>query len=334
MIHYPELITCSINDLYIQKVSPEKINYIWETAPLEQLFLVTGAEASSSMELEEIMQLDWTTWFFMLDLDGYSYGLIHLVPEIDNTVSIHGIGWTQLNKSPRKFILSWYAIHYYLFNQGFNLIRSYCDSKNTNAIKFDFKTGYTYDYCMPSREKNSKVVHLKLDRETFDIQLKQKKVTFNLNVSFELAVKNNTLLPGKAISSISKGTTFHISSIESKKEISEITNNYNTDELFHYFYLIPQPKLFSISLTGKKVGFMIISKILSTKKIILFNLTDLEFTKYLELIEVIKSNFELIPDDIILVEDKINSYFLKDALSINFKFSGNHSSLSSMVWIV
>jgi hypothetical protein len=79
---------------------------------------------------------------------------------------------------------------------------------------------------------------------------------------------------------------------------------------------------------------MIISKILSTKKIILFNLTDLEFTKYLELIEVIKSNFELIPDDIILVEDKINSYFLKDALSINFKFSGNHSSLSSMVWIV
>jgi hypothetical protein len=53
-----------------------------------------------------------------------------------------------------------------------------------------------------------------------------------------------------------------------------------------------------------------------------------------ELIEVIKSNFELIQDDIFLVEDKINSYFLKDALSINFKFSGNHSSFSSMVWIV
>ena len=334
MILYPELISCTLNDLYIQKVYSENINYIWEVAPLKQLFLVTGAEASNSNELEEIMQLDWTTWYLMLDSDGFSYGLIHLVPEIDNTVSVHGIGWRQPNKSPRKFILSWYAIHHYLFKKGVNLIRSYCDSTNTNAIKFDFKTGYSYDYCMPSRVENSRVVHLKIDKDTFDNQFIQKKVIFNLIESFDLKVRNNKLILGKAISSISKGSSFHIFQIEAKKEFLEFIDNHKKDELFHYFYLIPQPKLFTVILTGEKVCFIIFSEILNTKKIILFNLKELEFTEYLELIQVIKSKFKLIKDDIILLEDKVKSFLLKDALSVNFKFSSNHTSLTNLIWIV
>ena len=114
----------------------------------------------------------------------------------------------------------------------------------------------------------------------------------------------------------------------------EFIDNHKKDELFHYFYLIPQPKLFTVILTGEKVCFIIFSEILNTKKIILFNLKELEFTEYLELIQVIKSKFKLIKDDIILLEDKVKSFLLKDALSVNFKFSSNHTNLTNLIWIV
>jgi hypothetical protein len=187
---------------------------------------------------------------------------------------------------------------------------------------------------MPSSVENSRVVHLKIDRATFDSHFKQKTVIFNLIESFDLTVRNNKLILGKAISSISKGITFHIFQIETKKEILEFIDNHKKDELFHYFYLIPRPKLYTVILAGEKVCFIIFSEILNTKKIILFNLKELEFTEYLELVQVIKSKFKLIKDDIILLEDKVKSLLLKDALSVNFKFSSNHTSLTNLIWIV
>lgn len=95
MISFPEILHCKNNNLLFKKVDQKDSLYIWETAPLDKLFLVIGCDASDHNELADLMQLDWTTWYLMFDNFGYSYGLIRAIPEMDNSISLHGIGWTQ-----------------------------------------------------------------------------------------------------------------------------------------------------------------------------------------------------------------------------------------------
>ena len=97
----------------------------------------------------------------MFDNFGYSYGLIRAIPEMDNSISLHGIGWTQDKNSPRTFVFSWYAFHFWIFNSQHNYIKTYCDFNNINAIHFVLKTGYIYDYWMPTITLDKKILHLK-----------------------------------------------------------------------------------------------------------------------------------------------------------------------------
>ena len=175
MILFPDILSCGHNGLLLKKVTKNDVKYIWETAPLNKLFLVIGCDACDHNDLTRLMQLDWTTWYLGLDDSGYSYGLIRAVPEMDNSISLHGIGWTQPKTSPRTFVFSWYAFHFWLLQNHKKVIKTYCDFNNTNAIKFDLKTGYVYDYWMPAITKKKKIVHLKIKKNNFFALLKKNK---------------------------------------------------------------------------------------------------------------------------------------------------------------
>lgn len=334
MITFPELIQCSVNELIMQKVSKHDIPFIWDNAPLDQLFLVTGNDALDSEELQDDMHLDWTEWYLMLDKEGFTYGLIHLVPEMDETISIHGIGWTQLNKSPRNFVLCWYAMHDYLFSKGLVLIKSYCDSYNSIAINFDFKTGYTFDYCMPSRNPDSMIVHLKIEKGSFENQKLKKKLIFDLFESFDSKTKMIDLKPGRAVSSHNKKMEFTFTLLESFESISDFQSQHYNNKYFYYFKLIPQPALYSILVKDKLKGYVLIAKPGRMKRIVIFYREIDEFSFYLEFIRTFQTRFELEKDDVIMLDGHTDLNEFKNALSVIFKFSGNHQGTSSNFWIV
>jgi hypothetical protein len=334
MILFPDILSCDHNGLLLKKVTQNDVEYIWETAPLNKLFLVIGCEASDYNDLTALMELDWTTWYLMLDNLGYSYGLIRAIPEMDNSISLHGIGWTQPKTSPRTFVFSWYAFHFWLLQNNNQVIKTYCDFNNTNAIKFDLKTGYVYDYWMPAITKKKKIVHLKIEKNTFFASLQKKEINFDLKEntfnSFRIPIYNK----GKAITSRAKDDNIKIAELQTNSELEQFMKKYQKDSFFYYCYLLPRPSVYSIIFNDFNSGNMILTEIQGQKTIVLFISEEIAFSKSLDLVTELKSRFHLKTSDLILLEESISNESLKNALSINFQFSGNHSQPKAKIWIV
>ncbi len=293
MNSFPDIIRCLKNQLLFKKVSPSDIDYIWETAPLEELFLVTGCEASNSDELKDVMQLDWTTWFLMMDEQGYTYGLIRAVPEIDSSISLHGIGWTQPQRSPRIFVLSWYAFHYLLFSRNYEIVKTYCDAENTNAINFDLKTGYTYDYCMPSGVKGKKNIHLKLEKKPFDFSLEKKRFDFSLTQKDFASESIPVFVSGKSITNRAKNQEFTLRKLEPGKEHNDFFHQHFNDNYFYYTRLVPQPFVYRISIASTQLGYLLLSEINNKKKLIIFNLAQAQLNVCLEQVKFMKNTLQI-----------------------------------------
>jgi SepF-like predicted cell division protein (DUF552 family) len=334
MTLFPDILSCDHNGLLLKKVTQEDVEYIWETAPLNKLFLVIGCEASDYNDLTNLMQLDWTTWYLMLDNLGNSYGLIRAIPEMDNSISLHGIGWTQPKTSPRTFVFSWYAFHFWLLQNNNQVIKTYCDFNNTNAIKFDLKTGYIYDYWMPAITKKKKIVHLKIEKNTFFALLQKKQINFDLKentfTSFRIPCYNK----GEAITSRAKADNIKIAELQTNSDLEKFMKKHQKDSFFYYYYLLPRPSVYSIIFKDLHLGNMVLTEIQGQNTIVLFISGEIDFSKSLDLVTELKSRFHLKTSDLILLEESISNESLKNALSINFQFSGNHSKPNAKIWIV
>lgn len=333
MISFPDVLSCEHNRLLLKKVTQNDVEHIWETAPLNKLFLVIGCEASDQSDLASLMQLDWTTWFLLLDNLGYSYGLIRAIPELDNSISLHGIGWTQPNASPRTFVFSWYAFHFWLFQNHNKVLKTYCDFNNTNAIKFVLKTGYVYNYWMPSIIKK-KIVHLKIAKNTFFALIQKKQIHFNLKESVFTDIVIPKYIKKKAITCRAKNVTIHIAELLTKSELEEFIKKHQKDSFYYYCHLLPRPSVYSIIFKYFNLGNMILTEIQGQKTIVLFISGVIDFSRSLVLVTELKSRFHLKASDLVLLEESISNESLKNALSINFQFSGNHSQPSAKTWIV
>ena len=106
------------------------------------------------------------------------------------------------------------------------------------------------------------------------------------------------------------------------------------DSFFYYCYLLPRPSVYSIIFKDFNSGNMILTEIQGQKTIVLFISEEIDFSKSLDLVTELKSRFHLKASDLILLEESISNESLKNALSINFQFSGNHSQPNAKIWIV
>ena len=79
---------------------------------------------------------------------------------------------------------------------------------------------------------------------------------------------------------------------------------------------------------------MILTEIQYQKTIVLFISAEMDLSISLDLLTELKFRFHLKTSDLILLEESISNESLKNALSINFKFSDNHSQSSAKRWIV
>ena len=86
-------------------------------------------------------QLSWTNVYLICDEIDRTYGMIRVVPELDDYFSVHGIGWPNNYKFSRIYFEAWIGIHEYLFSTQIYL-RSNCSQKNIQAINVLSCTGY------------------------------------------------------------------------------------------------------------------------------------------------------------------------------------------------
>jgi len=333
MISFPEILHCKNNNLLFKKVDQNDSLYIWETAPLDKLFLVIGCDASDHNELADLMQLDWTTWYLMFDNVGYSYGLIRAIPEMDNSISLHGIGWTQHKNSPRTFVFSWYAFHFWLFSKQHNYIKTYCDFNNINAIHFDLKTGYVYDYWMPTITLDKKILHLKIEKNNFLDLLQRKQISFSLKELHFSAFEIPNYQTGKANTSKSKHLEIEITELESTSELDKFITKHKRDHFYYYCYMLPKPLVYSILFKDINLGYLVNSVIKGKQSMVVFISTEIDLCTSLEIISKIKNKFELKTLDLIMLGSSEPNESLINALSIKFQFAGNHSSPTAKIWV-
>ena len=79
---------------------------------------------------------------------------------------------------------------------------------------------------------------------------------------------------------------------------------------------------------------MILTEIQYQKTIVLFISAEMDLSISLDLLTELKFRFHLKTSDLIFLEESISNESLKNALSINFQFSDNHSQSSAKRWIV
>jgi hypothetical protein len=332
MFDFPDLVCCLKNSLHIKKLTENDIAYVWEIAPLKELFYVTGQEASNLQELIQIFQLDWTTWYIMLDQKGHSYGLIRLVPEMDESWSIHGIGWTQPGNSPRNFVLSWYAFHHFLFNRGIEIIRTYCNSINTNAVRFLSKSGYRYQYSMPGGGIDGQTMYLTISPNDFYNYSGTQSSQFELCTStFEK--KTIKLIGSKASTNRLKNQLFSFNSLN-EIEAQFIQKKYFNEDYGYFFKLIPPPAIYIVSHCKNKFSELLINEINGQKKIVVLTVKKATLYQYLDFINFLTTTFNFDKNDVIFIRESHVNVDLKNALTISYKFAGTHHNSKSNVWII
>lgn len=331
MFDFPNLLYCKKKLLYIKKVTENDLVHVWEIAPLTELFYVTGQEASNLNELIQTFQLDWTTWYLMLDQKGDSYGLIRLVPEMDESLSIHGIGWTQPGNSPRNFVLSWYAFHHFLFSRGKEIIRTYCSAINTNALRFLIKSGYSYQYTMPSGEVNGNTLHLTITPDDFY------KYTGSHSSQYDICTSSikKTLIylkGSKASTNRYKNQGYNFNLIN-EIEKQSIQKTYLKEQYGYFFQLLPPPPVYLITFNKNRFSELLINEINGQKKIVVLTIQNTTLYQYLDFINFLTTTFKFNKNDVIFIRESHVNDDLKNALTISFKFAGAHNVSKSNVWI-
>ena len=101
-------------------------------------------------------EFEWTNVYLICNINGDSFGLIRVVPELDNYISFHGIGWPNKSKLSRMYFKAWIGIHNYFFNKC-SLIRSNCNISNYNAIHVLDQTGYVPTFINSKIETNQNI---------------------------------------------------------------------------------------------------------------------------------------------------------------------------------
>jgi len=329
----PDVVSCKNEMFYLKKIIPLDAEYIWKNAPLKQLFFVTGHEAENVQELIELFQLDWTVWYLIIDHNGFSYGLVRAIPEMDNTISLHGIGWTQNHKSPRIFVMAWHAMHQYLFDRGSTIIKTYCDKVNTNAIRFICKTGYQYEYTMPSGNANNQTLHFTLNNDDFITLQNKKQFTFQLNSHNYNDIKIPNLIEGSTYTDRAKQTIFSTALIE-MTQLDNFKRTHSNKKFFYFYHLIPSPKTYTIFLKRTNIASLLISEINGQYKIVIFDAIDLPLNLSLDLVKFIKETFSLKTNDVIIVDDNLSLDGIFQALTISFRYCGSYNHQAPNIWTI
>ena len=141
----PQQFVSKSSGLFLTLLTSDDTEFILSSADHIELGLVFGSPTKNKT-LAELIKADliWISCYLISDHEQH-YGIIKIVPELDNFYSFHGIGWSEKHKFSKKYILAWYAIHHLYFKTN-NYSTSNSLLSNSNGLKALTNIGYTPTY--------------------------------------------------------------------------------------------------------------------------------------------------------------------------------------------
>lgn len=139
---FPQQFVAKSSDLFLTLLTSNDTEFILSCADHIELGLVFGSPTKKNTLADLIKaDLSWIACYLISDHEQH-YGIIKIVPELDNFYSFHGIGWSEKHKISKKYIFAWYAIHHLYFKTN-KYSTSNSLLSNSNGLKALTNIGYT-----------------------------------------------------------------------------------------------------------------------------------------------------------------------------------------------
>ncbi len=161
-MHLPESISINKN-VFVQKIEQADLNWIHANIPPHILSEVYSNHESISAFEQEIQ---WTTNYFILDQDGVIFGIIRVIPELNDIVSLHGMGWPNQNGFSRNYLTAWLAMTQILLEK-YPWLHSNCRSNNMTAFRILEQTGFQFSHFGFHDDLQQRSIFFKLDYTDF-----------------------------------------------------------------------------------------------------------------------------------------------------------------------
>lgn len=178
---------CINKNVFVQKIELADIRWIHANIPTHILGEVySNHESISALKRE----FQWTTNYFILDQDGVIFGIIRIIPELNDIVSIHGMGWPNQNGFSRNYLTAWLAMTQILLSK-FPSLHSNCRSNNMTAFRILEQTGFQFSHFGFHEDIQQRSLFFKIDRSDFENSILASTIPLNsidesrpLNINF------------------------------------------------------------------------------------------------------------------------------------------------------
>ena len=319
----PSQLICSDGNIRLIRLVAADIDWVIDNTDPKLLEIVFSSHGNESLREFYETQFSWTYVYLITNSNNESFGMIRVVPEMDNLFSLHGIGWPNKHHFSRIYFKAWIGLHQYLFNSQ-DLIRSNCRDDNFSAINVLVKTGYEASFLN---------VYLKGERNlNFILSSKKFKDSslymFNRGISFSKEEPN--------INRSFKPIKIH----SAKKEyvINNLQLNYIKEYHFKSNYIqnrkdIQLPKkLIRLSLNGLCFSALILH-FEHFRQIHLEPSTELSFLKIMQFKSEWRNRLKFYKNDLIFTYFESSSkHLVKQLMLGDFIYHGDDKHRSCMIW--
>ncbi|MGY8988296.1 MAG: hypothetical protein ACKVG7_07035 [Flavobacteriales bacterium] len=186
----PKQLISKSGDIILTLLTANDSDFIVSSSKKEELELVFGVpEKGTSISNYIKRDLEWTFCYVISDKVS-NYGIIKVVPEMDEVLSFHGIGWSKEFQFSRKYFNAWYLIHAFYLKSN-SIATSNCLLSNERGVKVLINTGYVPAFIIKVNNEQYKVsyelykdsFYSNMDndylRSNYLIETKSKNITFN-----------------------------------------------------------------------------------------------------------------------------------------------------------
>ena len=319
----PSQLICSDGNIRLIRLEADDIDWVIDNTDAKLLEIVFSSHGNESLSEFYEAQFSWTYVYLITNLNNESFGMIRVVPEMDNLFSLHGIGWPNKYHFSRTYFKAWIGLHQYLFNSQ-NLIRSNCLDDNFSAINVLVKTGY---------EPSFLNVYLKGERN-LNFILSSKK--FKDSSLFMLNREINFSAAEHSIDRRFKPIKIH--SAQKEYKVKNLQFNFIKEHHFKSNYIqnrkdIQLPKkLISLSLNGLSISILILH-FEHFRQIHLEPSSELSLLKLIQFKSEWKSRLKFYKNDLIFTYfESSNKHLVKQLMLGDFIYHGDDKHRSCMIW--
>jgi hypothetical protein len=283
----PESI-CINKSVVVQKIELQHLSWVYKNIPAQ----ILGEVYSNHGSFEKFTQeFQWTTNYFILDLDGLIFGMIRIIPELNNIVSIHGMGWPNNSRFSRNYLTAWVAMTQMLLQQ-YPYLHSNCRSNNTVAFRILEHTGFQFTHFGFHEDTQQRSLFFKIDFNDFK------------NSELSKIIKLNTIKESKPLV-----INLLNSKPKSQASLKKLNIQFNKISKIHSAYLLPFRELlmnqswYELKIGDKQIE-IITLHFSDFQQHHISPVSGLTFSEWFQIRAVLIENIKIEPEDLLFVYTK------------------------------